>query len=133
MPRSLVPAIVVAVGLEHREADLHVEIGTDAIERLGARRLGGDVRRSERRRQRRREVGDEADEGLEQRLARGAGAVREQQARGDLRELAGRVGGERLPRQFGIAPAEPAQRPAETRVQSCGERAGARSGAPAAA
>ena len=120
-PRSRVPAIGARLRLQHGEADLHVEVGAQAIERLGARSLAVRRRADERRRQRRRELADDADEGVELRTRRGAVAVGEQQARGDLVERAGRVWPERC-QPTPCRAAEPAQRLAEPRVQARGDR-----------
>ena len=122
MPRRRVPAIVVPSVLStvrpictSRSAQIRSSVSARAV----SASMSGAANAAA---QRGRKVGDEADEGIEHRLARGADPVRQQKASRHFRELAGRVGGERLPRLFGIAPGEPPQRPAETRVQSCSER-----------
>ena len=112
------------LGLLHGQADLHVELGAEAIERFGARGFARDVGRRERRRQRRREFADDAHERVELRARRGAVAIGEQQARDDLGEASRRVARERAAnRERASRAAEPAQRLADPRVQSRGERA----------
>ena len=111
---------------EHGEAHLDVDVGAQAVERLGAIRFRRDVaardiaagRCGARSPMTRRKVSSCA------RLA-GAVAVGEQQARRELDELAARVGREQLPRALGRRAPEPAQALAEPRMQSRRERADA--------
>ena len=71
----------------------------------------------------RRQLAHHAHERVELRAAGGAVAVGEQQARGELDELAGVSDAAALPRAIRRGPAEPAQALAEARVQSGRQRA----------
>jgi hypothetical protein len=110
------------LGLLHGKSDLHVELRAKAVERLGARQLAVDLRWTERGRQRRREVANDAHERVELRARDRAVAIGQQKGSDDFAEPARRIAREPLPVGPRIGSPEPAKRLADSRMKTRGNR-----------